>query len=75
MLFYSNCRISLFQRTCQHTMVLNYELKVMGDGINSLFGQAMNGILLAIQKALTQPRENGKVYVILCCKYLHYLFQ
>jgi len=47
---------------------LNYELKVMGDGINSLFGQAMNGILLAIQKALTQPRENGKVYVILCCK-------
>ena len=49
-------------------MVLNYELKVMGDGINSLFGQAMNGILLAIQKALTQPRENGKVYVILCCK-------
>jgi hypothetical protein len=55
-------------------MVLNYELKVMGDGINSLFGLAMNGILLAIQQALTPLRENGKVYVILlCCKYLHYL--
>lgn len=56
-------------------MVLSYELMVMGDGINSLYGLAMNGILLAIQQVLTQLRGDGKVYVISCCKYLHNLFQ
>jgi hypothetical protein len=56
-------------------MVLNYELKVMDDGINSLYGLAMNGILLAIQQVLTQLRGNGKVYAISCCKYLHNMFQ
>lgn len=56
-------------------MVLNYGLKVTGDGINSLFGLDMNGIPLAIQQALTPLRENGKVYVIRCCKCPHYLFQ
>ena len=75
MILYLNGRILLCQRTCQHMMVLNYELKVMDDGINSLYGLAMNGILLAIQQVLTQLRGNGKVYVISCCKYLHNLFQ
>lgn len=75
MILYLNGRILLCQRTCQHMMVLSYELMVMGDGINSLYGLAMNGILLAIQQVLTQLRGDGKVYVISCCKYLHNLFQ